>query len=191
MNQPPIISADPNKAQNIPDIGTLTVLIQLMGSINAGITDLKGLMQTTNSTNGLVIEQLLAMRQELKKHEQDTLETRALRSDIDIKTLEAKDKEYEAELVKIKKAQDDAKAALELMKSGRGQTQEKMTAIALDVVSKDKVDIRGVKISSRQFTYILIGLVVLIALAIIFLPEAVSQILIRLAGAVSNGTPPP
>ena len=184
---------NPDKTQSVLGATDLALLIQLIGSMNAGIEAVKGLIQTTNSTNGLIVEQILSIRGELKKWQQDTLETRALRSDIDIKSLEAKDKEYELEMQKTRKAQEDLRTALETMKSGRGQTQEKMTAIATnvaqDVVSKDKVDIRGVKVSSRQFTYILIALGVLIALAIIFLPEAVSQILIRLAGAVPNGTP--
>lgn len=182
-------SSDPNKGQNIQNISELALLIQLMGSINSGVETMKALLQTTNTTNGLIIEQLLSIRQELKVWQKDTLETRALRSDIDIKSLEAKDKEYEAELKKIQDAQSEVKTALETMKNGRGQTQEKITAIVKDAISADKVDIRGVKISSRQFTYVLIGLVVLLALAIIFLPEAVSQILIRIAGAVTPGTP--
>lgn len=182
-------NADPNKTQSVPNVSELALLIQLMGSINSGIETLKGLMQTSNSTSGLVIEQLITMRGEWKKFQQDTLETRALRSDIDIHTLEAKDREYEAELKKIKDAQEGVKTALENYKSGRGQTEEKMRAIVKGEISADKVDIRGVKVSSRQFTYMLIALAVLIALAIIFLPEAVSQILIRLAGAVPNGQP--
>jgi len=181
---------DPNRIQNIPNVGELAVLIQLMGSINSGIIELKGLMQTINSTNGLIIEQIIKMNGDLKKHEQDTLETRALRSDIDIKTLEAKDKEYELELGKIRKAQEDARTALEAMKSGRGHTEEKMQAIVKREISADKVDIRGVKLSSRQFTYVLIGVIILLAMTIIFLPDAVAQILLRMAGAISS-TPTP
>src|SRR5688500_20244939 len=109
-------SGDPNKAQNVPNVGELALLIQLMGSINAGIGDLKGLMQTINSTMTLVIDQQIAMRQEWKQFQQDTLETRTLRSNIDIQTLEAKDREYEAELKKIQDAQQGVQAALENIK---------------------------------------------------------------------------
>ena len=183
-------SPDPNKMQNIPNVGELALLIQLMGSINSGIETLKGLMQTSNSTSGLVIEQLLTIRGELKQWQKDTLETRALRSDIDIQTLEAKDREYEAELKKIQDAQQGVQTALENIKNGRGQTQEKMKAVALDAISADKVDIRGIKLSSKQFTYVLIGAIILLAMTIIFLPDAVAQILLRMAGAISS-TPTP
>lgn len=182
-------NSDPNKTQSVTNVSELALLIQLMGSVSSGISELRGLLQTINSTMALVVDQLITTRQEWKQFQKDTLETRALRSDIDIKALEAKDKEYELELQRILKGQESVKLALEDYNKGRGQTEEKMKAIVKGEISADKVDIRGVKVSSRQFTYMLIALAVLIALAIIFLPEAVSQILIRLAGAVPNGQP--
>ncbi len=183
-------SGDPNKVQKVPNVGELALLIQLMGSISAGIGDLKGLMQTINSTMTLIIDQQIAIRQEWKQFQRDTLETRALRSDIDIQNLESKDREYEAELKKIRDAQESVKLALENYKSGRGHTEEKMKAIVKGELSADKVDIRGIKLSSKQFTYVLIGLIILLGMLIVFLPDVVAQILMRMAGMISS-TPTP
>ena len=69
-------------------------------------------------------------------------------------------------------------------------TQERMEvdkAVQM-AMSRDKIDIRGIKISTRQFGYILIGVVLLLAMSIIFLPDAISQILIRL-GSMIGGAP--
>jgi hypothetical protein len=108
---------------------------------------------------------------------------------MDIQGLEAKDKEYQQEIDKIRKAQESVQTALDLIKTGRGQTQERMKAIVAEAIQQDKVDIRGVKISSKQFTYVLIALVLLLALLILMLPDTISQILIRLAGMIGGGTP--
>ncbi|MDQ3004344.1 MAG: hypothetical protein M3R47_03030 [Chloroflexota bacterium] len=175
---------DPNKLQPMSE---LVLLIQLLERINTNIDTLKGLQQTANSTSALVIEQLLTIRGEMKEWQKDTLETRAQRSNIEIQSLEAKDREYAIEMQKLAKSQDDVRAALENMKNGRGQTQEKMKAIATEVLTADKVDIRGVKLSRSQFTYVLIGVIILLAMLIVFLPDVVSQILMRLAGTIGGG----
>ena len=178
-------TTDPNRTQT----SDYALLIQLLDRMNTSLDGIKGSQQSSNSTLSLLIEQIISMRGELKTWQRETLETRTFRSDIDIQSLEAKDREYEIEMEKIRKAQEDVKSALEIMKNGRGQTQEKMKAVALDVMSADKIDIRGIKLSRSQFTYVLIGVVVLLAMLIVFLPDAVAEILMRLAGMIGNGQP--
>ena len=176
---------DPNRLQQTPS--EFILLIQLMERINSNIETIKGHQQSANSTQAMIVEQLISLRGALKEWEKETLETRNFRNDLEIQSLEAKDKEYATEMEKIRKAQEAVQAALDNMKNGKGKTEEKMKAIVNDAIAGDKVDIRGVKLSSRQFTYVLIGLIVLLGLLIIFLPDAVAQILMRLAGMI--GTP--
>lgn len=182
-------TTDPNRMQT----SDYALLIQLLGRMNTTLDAIMGLQQSSNATLSLLIEQTISMRGELKTAQKETLETRAFRSDVDIQSLEAKDREYAIEMQKIRDAQEDVRAALETMKSGRGQTQEKMKAIAIatttEVISADKIDIRGIKVSSKQFTYILIGLALLLAMLIIFLPDSIAEILTRLAGMIGNGGP--
>jgi len=178
-------TTDPNRTQT----SDYALLIQLLDRMNTSLDGIKGSQQSSNSTLSLLIEQIISMRGELKLWQKETLETRTFRSDIDIQSLEAKDREYAIEMEKIRKAQEDVRAAVEVMKSGRGQTEEKMKAIAANVISADKIDIRGIKVSSRQFTYILIGAGLLLAMLIIFLPDSIAEILMRLAGMIGTGQP--
>lgn len=182
-----MMNSDPNRLQSASE---LVLLIQLLERINTGIESIKGSQQSNNSTNALIIEQLIGIRTELKEWMTENLEMRTWRNDLEIQALESKDNEYAIEIEKITKAQADIHAAMEALRSGRGHTQEKMKAIVEDALSKDKVDIRGVKVSSRQFNYLLIGVIILLALLIVVLPDSVAQILMRLAGMI-GGQPPP
>ena len=178
-------TTDPNRMQT----SDYALLIQLLDRMERSLDAIKGAQQSRDSTMALMIEQIISMRGELKSWQKDTLETRTNRSDIEIQSLEAKDREYAIEMQKIKDAQEDVRSTLDAIKSGRGNTQEKMKAIATEVISADKVDIRGIKLSRSQFTYVLIGVIILLAMLIVFLPDAVAQILLRLAGMIGNGQP--
>lgn len=178
-------TTDPNRRQT----SDYALLIQLLDRMNTSLDGIKGSQQSSNSTLSLLIEQIISMRGELKTWQRETLETRTFRSDIEIQALEAKDREYAVEVQKLKDAQVDVRTTLDAIKSGRGQTEEKMKAIAANVISADKIDIRGIKLSSRQFTYILIGIAILFAMLIIFLPDSIAEILTRLAGMIGNGQP--
>ena len=178
-------TTEPNRPQNVSD---LVLLIQLLERQSASIESVKGLQQSQNATLSMIIEQLIGVRGDLTEWMNETKETRSLRTGLDIQALESKDAEYKLEMEKISKAQTDIHTALEALKSGKGYTG-KMKAIAAEEVSKDKIDIRGVKISSRQFTYVLIGAILLLAMVIVLQPQAVSEILMRLAGMIGNGSP--
>jgi len=177
---------DPGKRQNTFES---TLLIQLLQSLSSNMETLKGLQQSSNSTLALIVEHMIHLRQEISERESETLVTRAWRTEMEIKSLEAKDSEYAAEMKKVHEAQEGVKAQLESIRSGRGQTQEKIKTAIEDAMSKDKIDIRGIKIPSRLLPYILLAIIALIVLLTILMPDAVAQILYNVSAWI-GGSPP-
>jgi hypothetical protein len=56
-------------------------------------------------------------------------------------------------------------------------------------MNADKIDIRGIKVPSKFLPWIIVSVFALLVLMLFIFPDAIAQILLRLAGAIGTGTP--
>ena len=173
--------------RNLTDLES-SVLISLIQTLNSNVESQKDLQRSGNATLALLVTQIIELRGEISARESETLVTRAWRTDVEIKALEAKDLEYAAELKKVHEAQAGVQTQLEVIKTGRGQTEEKIRTKVIEALAADKIDIKGIKIPSRFVPYFLIFFVVVIALLILFDPQAIAGLLSGLASLI-GGSP--
>lgn len=113
------------------------------------------------------------------------LDTQASIQDLRTETMN-----YRADREKSELEEKTIAFAIAKRRANNLSTQEKIEVrtVVDEAVSRDKIDIRGIKVSSKTFTYIIIGAIILLGMMIIFLPDAVSQILIRI-GSTIGGAP--
>lgn len=146
--------------------GVLVVIADIMEGFEETITEFQ---RTARETNVNVQKSFIDIRQDVQNLEKGIMDYRADRekSELEEKTI----------------AYSIAKR-----RANNLSTQEKIEVKheINEAMSKDKIDIRGIKFSSSQFVYVLIGAIILSLAVIVFLPDAVSQILIRLGGLIGG-----
>lgn len=162
-----------------------TTLIALLQTLTSSMETMKEMQRTANATIALLVAQMIELRTEIAQHESENLVTRAWRTEVDIKALEAKDAEYAAELKKVSEAQSGVQTQLETIKGGRGQTKDLVKTIVADALHQDKIDIRGIKIPSRLIPYILLAVVVIIILLIFLMPDVIANLLYNLSNLIA------
>lgn len=161
-------------------------LIQLLSRLESSIEGMKGLQQSTNATLATMVEQLIDLRNELNEYEVEAAASRLFRTETEIKQLEAVDKQYLTEIMKLQDAQKLTRETLEDMrtKGTNINTSQKIKAAIEKYKTENPpapIDLKGFRFSEKAWRNLLIAVVAIVLLWVMIDPASFSGLLMRLA----------